>query len=141
MTRIVKSTGFFKKNYSYLYGGFLFIAGLVAVILGEGGVFYLYIPIGFVSLLYGYTNRNKTEEYISWDNSAIIVKDLADDEKVFPIEKIDSIFISNQHLTIKYGAAGGIILDLKGYSDVDLNQLNAAIERGFQQPVAINKTT
>jgi len=54
MPRIVKPTGFLKKNYYYLMGGFWFLAGVVSVFLSVGILFYLYIPMGLGMMIYGY---------------------------------------------------------------------------------------
>lgn len=140
MARIVKPTGFLKKNYYYMMGGFWFLAGVVSVILSEGILFYSYIPIGLGMMIYGYLIRNKTEEFISWNNIGIIVKDLVNEELTYSWQDIDTVFVSNNHLTIKSGAANGIILDLTGYSEGDIKLLQVAVEGDLQpQITAVGK--
>ena len=136
MPRIVKPTGFLKKNYYYLMGGFWFLAGVISVFLSEGILFYLYIPMGLGMMIYGYLIRNKTEEYISWNHTGIIINDLAEGERSYAWQEIDAVFISNNHLTIKSGAANGIILDLVGYSEEDIELLQTGVMRDPQVQIA-----
>ena len=93
-----------------MMGAFWFLSGVITVILNEGILFYLYMPTGLGMMIYGYLIRNKTEEYISWNHFAIIVKDLANEELSYAWQDVDAMFISNNHLTLKLGAANGIIL-------------------------------
>lgn len=90
----------------------------------------MYIPVGLGMIIYGYLSKDKIQEYIAWDASRIIVKDPAEGEKEFPLEVIDSITISNNHLNIKSGPAGGIILDLTGYQTEDIQLLKTEWEQG-----------
>ena len=136
MPRIVKPTGFFKKNYNYMMGAFWFLSGVVTVILSEGFLFYLYIPVGLGMMVYGYLNRDKTEEFISWNNNGIIVNDLANEELSYAWQDVDAMFIANNHLTIKSGAANGIILDLVGYRKEDIQLLQDGLERDSQAQIA-----
>ena len=123
-----------------MMGGFWFLAGVVSVILSEGILFYSYIPIGLGMMIYGYLIRNKTEEFISWNNIGIIVKDLVNEELTYSWQDIDTVFVSNNHLTIKSGAANGIILDLAGYSEGDIKLLQVAVEGDLQpQITAVGK--
>lgn len=132
MPRIVKQTGFFKKNHHYIIGGFWFLAGIISLLLREGFIYYMYMPLGLGMMIYRYSIRNKTEESISWNKKVLFINDLANGKLSYPWEDIDTLFISNNHLTIKYGPAGGIILDLQGYSQGDIDKLNAAITSDFQ---------
>ena len=136
MPRIVKPTGFFKKNYYYLMGAFWFLSGVITVILNEEILFYLYMPTGLGIMIYGYLIRNKTEEFISWNHAGIIINDIANGKLSYAWQDVDTMFISNNHLTIKSGAANGIILDLLGYSEEDIKLLHAAVERDFQSQMA-----
>lgn len=125
MNRITKNTGFFKKNYNYLMGAFWFLTGIIMFIIGDGKFTpYFYTPFGIGVLIYAYCTRNKTEEFIAWDDSTLIVKDLSNEEKVFSLENIDAVYVSNNHLTIKSGEAGGIILELNGYKKGDILKLS-----------------
>lgn len=81
-------------------------------------------------IIYGYLSKDKIQEYICWDSSKIIVKDPAEGEKVFPMAAIDHITIMNNHLTIKSGAAGGIILDLSGYPSEEIQKLESHVSTG-----------
>ncbi|QED37613.1 hypothetical protein FK178_07685 [Antarcticibacterium arcticum] len=128
MARIVKPTGFFKKNYHYIVGGFWFLAGLISLILRESFIYYTYLPLGLGLIIYGYSIRKKTEESISWNNKGLFINDLANGKLSYPWEDIDTVFISNNHLTVKSGAANGIILDLLGYSEEDIHLLKAVVE-------------
>ncbi|HSP82152.1 MAG TPA: hypothetical protein VLN72_00305, partial [Gillisia sp.] len=83
-----------------------------------------------------YLIRNKTEEYITCNNFANIVKDLANEELTYSSQEIDAVFISNNHLTIKSGAANGIILDLVGYSEEDIELLQTGVMRDPQVQIA-----
>ncbi len=124
MTQITKPTNFFKRYHQVLIGIFWLFGGIVSFILQEGVIFYLYAPLGLGLIIYGYLSKNKIGEFIAWDDTKIVIKDLTEGEKVFSWNSIDNIFISNNHLTVKSGPAGGIILDLAGYEkkDVDLLQ-------------------
>lgn len=130
MTRIVKPTNFFKRYHQLILGTFWLLAGIVIYILQEGITSYLYMPVGLGMILYGYLSKDNIQEFIAWDTSKIIVKDPAEGEKVFPVETIDNIFISNNHLTIKSGAAGGIILDLTGYPIEEIQRLESHVGNG-----------
>lgn len=90
----------------------------------------MYIPTGLGMIIYGYLTRDKIQEYVAWDSTKIIVKDPAEGEKVFSLEAIDNISFSNNHLTIKSGAAGGIILDLTGYQNEDIHKLKDHLTTG-----------
>jgi len=81
-------------------------------------------------------NRNKTEEYISWNNTCIKINDIANGKLSYALQEIDAVFISNNHLTIKSGAANGIILDLIGYSKADIELLQTGVMRGPQVQIA-----
>lgn len=83
------------------------------------------MPVGLGMIIYGYLSKDKIREFIAWDSSKIIVKDPGEGEKIFPLETVDNIFISNNHLTIKSGTAGGIILDLTGYQTEDIQMLES----------------
>ena len=117
-------------------GGFWFLAGVISLILSEGFIFYMYMPLGLGIIIYGYLIRNKTEEFISWNHSGIIINDIANGKLSYAWKDIDTLFISNNHLTIKSGAANGIILDLMGYSEEDIKLLPVAVERDFQSQIA-----
>lgn len=90
----------------------------------------MYMPVGLGMIIYGYLSKDKIREFIAWDASKIIVKDPAEGEKVFPLEAVDNIFISNNHLTIRSGSAGGIILDLNGYETEDIQKLESQVGSG-----------
>lgn len=96
----------------------------------EGVTSYLYIPVGLGMIIYGYLSKDKIQEYIAWDSSKIIVKEPAEGEKEFPLEVIDSITISNNHLNIKSGPAGGILIDLTGYQTEDIKRLESQWKQG-----------
>ena len=119
-----------------MMGAFWFLSGVITVILNEGILFYLYMPTGLGIMIYGYLIRNKTEEFISWNNTGIKINDIANGKLSYALQEIDAVFISNNHLTIKSGAANGIILDLVGYSEEDIKLLQAAVERDSQSPIA-----
>ena len=119
-----------------MMGAFWFLSGVITVILNEGILFYLYMPTGLGMMIYGYLNRNKTEEYISWNHTGIIINDIANGKLSYAWQDVDAMFISNNHLTLKSGAANGIILDLLGYSEEDIKLLQAAGERDSQSPIA-----
>jgi len=123
LTRIIKPTNFFKRYHQLIIGTFWLLAGIVILILQEGVTSYLYIPVGLGMIIYGYLSKDKIQEFIAWDASKIIVKDPGVGEKIFPLEAIDNIFISNNHLTIKSGAANGTMIDLKGFKEEDINLL------------------
>lgn len=106
-----------------IIGTFWLFTGITIFILQEGVTSYLYMPVGLGMIIYGYLSKDKIQEFIAWDSSKIIVKDMSEGEKTFPIEAVDNIIISNNHLTIKSGAAGGVILDLKGYQKEDIQLL------------------
>ena len=130
MTRITKPTTFFKRYHYYIMGTFWLCAGILCFILQEGPVYYMYSPLGLGMIIYGYLSKDKIQEFIAWDSSKIIVRDIAEGEKIYPAESIDNIIISNNHLTIKSGAAGGVILDLSGYEAADIQKLEDQLGSG-----------
>jgi len=130
LTRITKPTNFFKRYHQIIIGTFWLLAGITIFILQEGVTSYLYMPVGLGMIIYGYYSRDQIQEFIAWDTSRIIVKDPAEGEKIFPVEAIDNISISNNHLTIKSGAAGGVILDLSGYQMEDIKRLESRLGSG-----------
>lgn len=137
MARIIKHTSFFKKNHLIIMGGFWFLSGIIGLFLQEKGfVVYLYIPFGLVTILYGYISSKNLEESIQWEKDQITVKEISSGKLIYHLEDIDSIFVSNHHLTIKSGAANGIILDLKDYEEQDIDKLITFIS-DRSQPVQV----
>jgi len=130
LTRITKPTNFFKRYLPLIIGIFWFFTGITIFILEEGVSSFLYMPVGLGMIIYGYLCKDKIQEFIAWDSSKIIVRDIAEGEKIFPKESIDNIIISNNHLTIKSGAAGGVILDLSGYEAADIQKLEDQLGSG-----------
>ena len=115
---------------------FWFLSGVITVILNEGILFFLYMPTGLGMMIYGYLIRNKTEEFISWNNTGILINDIAYGKLSYAWQDVDAMFISKNHLTIKSGAANGIILDLVGYSEEDIELLQTGVMRDPQVQIA-----
>lgn len=111
----------------------MFLFGITGLFLQEKGiVVYLYIPFGLATIIYGFITRKNSEESIQWENDQITVMEISSGKLIYNLADIDSIFISNNHLTIKAGAANGIILDLNGYEEQDIDLLKTYITERSQ---------
>ncbi|MGY5847425.1 hypothetical protein ACW6QP_08385 [Salegentibacter sp. HM20] len=132
MQRISKPSNFYRKHHHYIFGGFWLVSGLV-IILFENRNFlgFGYGGFGLAYFIFGYFNRNKTDEYIAWDENKIIIKQLHNEILEYPKGKIDALGVSKTDLTIKSGAAAGIMVELKQYSEEDKRKLQLDLKDKF----------
>lgn len=128
MNKINKPTSFVKRNYYYLFGAFWFAAGIAMVFLENKWLGLGYAGMGVVALFYGFKNKDIKDEYIAWDEQMIKVKQMYNVPLTYVREKIDQIRVSDTDLTIKSGAANGIMVELKEYSPADILLLKKEME-------------
>ncbi|HET8886757.1 MAG TPA: hypothetical protein VFM70_10445 [Salinimicrobium sp.] len=128
MTRIVKRSNFFRRNFFLLFGGCLFLLFILMLISDPDFDFWSagYLPIGVLHIYMHFYNKKKygtDEAYIAWDDEKIVVRELQQPPNIYTWSEVDDIRISKNHLTIKSGAANGIMMDLKGFKEEDIPQL------------------
>lgn len=72
------------------------------------------------------------QDFIQWDESAIVIRTDGVDYR-YHWNALDELVIKKEHLYIKSGPAGGIWLDLKGYSKEDIQRLDQLFHTSNQQ--------
>lgn len=127
MPGITQKKNFFKENYFYLFGFLWFFMGLMMWLLVKNAIYLTYFPLGIGTMLYGHFNKKRHSAYIKWDEKSITLKEWTEKSKTYKFRDIDQIIISKGHLTIKSGAANGIMVELKDYNEEDKHFLQQSI--------------
>ncbi len=138
MLTIEKKTHFFRKNLNFIFAAFWSLMAIAMFFLSEDKnhfrylipALYLVISAGYIFLAFKYRGYNK--EYISWNSAQLIIGRLHQKPLIYELSNLHQILISKEHLTIKAPKAAGIMLDLKGFEEADINILKAAFS---PQPV------
>ena len=132
MNRIEKPKNFFRDNLPYLMGVFWMILGFVSYLLGGSMPYRAYLIIGFAGIIFGYISRKSRREFIAWDSEKIVSKDQINGKLTYKWSEIDDIVFSDQHLTIKSGAANGTMLELKDFHKEDRDKLYHGLNGAYK---------
>lgn len=131
MPKIEKPQNFFKKNVPYILGGIYFLTGAV-LFFDENSLSSIpYMLVGIAGVIVGFVQRNSKTEFIKWNDQEIVIKDLMNGKLCYPWEKVDDLIFSNNHLTIKSGAANGIMVELNEYEKQDIEFLQSSLSTNF----------
>ncbi len=87
--------------------------------------------VGIAGIVVGFAQRNSRAEYIKWDDNEIVVKDLMNGKLTYSWHKVDDLIFSNNHLTIKSGAANGVMVELKEYAETDIEFMKSSLSTNF----------
>lgn len=127
MQKIIKKTSFFKKYLYYIFATFWLIFGAYYYFLseGKGAVFIsvLYLIAGLLHALVAFKQGGKNAEYIAWDEEKVIVARLHQKPKAYYFSSEVNIHLSNYNLIIKAPRATGDMVELKGFTEEDLDLL------------------
>ncbi|MDN3593424.1 hypothetical protein [Zunongwangia endophytica] len=125
MQKIEKHHGFFRRRYYNVFG-LLYTLIAFALLFFEDDfslMYYGYFIIGIAYFVIQYYYGGSTEESISWDSEKIILKKWRQKPVAYSLSEVDHLNISDHHLTIEKGAAGGTMLSLEGFKAEDIQQL------------------
>jgi len=131
MPKIEKSQHFLKKNAPYILGGIYFIIGAILSFSEISLNAISYMLLGIAVIVVGVIQRNSRTEYIKWNDQEIVVKDSINGRLTYKWGKVDNLIFSNDHLTIKSGAANGIMVELKKYNEADIELLKSTLGINF----------
>jgi hypothetical protein len=128
MPQISKKVTFFRRNYFFIMGGIWLFFGITILIVKTYDVMaYGYTIIGLVYAVVGYFKKDLPLEFIRWDDEKIEISELQQSTRFYSWERIDGIKVSATNLTIKSGPAGGTMVELKGYTEADIEKLKTEL--------------
>lgn len=131
MPQISKKVGFFRRNYFYITGGFWLGMGIALILVGGNDfIAYPYTIFGLIGAGYGYFKKDLPLEFIRWDNEKIEISEWQQSTRSYNWRNIDGINVSATNLTIKSGPAGGTMVELKGYTEADIEKLKTELTPG-----------
>lgn len=128
----MKHTNFLRRNSFLIFGLYFLVTTLFFVFSYEGVEKLFALGYGIMGAGYLYIHFNKqgrSTEFISWDEEKIVVSEFQQAPITYFWSEVDQINFSENHLTIKSGAANGIMIDLKGYKTEDLQVLKNALNQ------------
>jgi len=131
MNKIEKPQHFFRKNVPYILGGIYLLTGVVLSFSENSLSAIPYMLVGIAGIVVGFVQRNSRTEYIGWNDREIVVKDLMNGKLIYTWDKVDDLIFSNNHLTIKSGAANGVMVELKEYEEQDIALLKSSLSTNF----------
>ena len=128
MPKISKKVTFFRRNYFFIIGGIWLLFGFTMLIVKTYDVMaYGYTIIGLVYAVVGYFKKDLPLEFIRWDDEKIEISEWQQSTRSYSWERIDGIKVSATNLTIKSGPAGGTMVELKGYTEADIEKLKTEL--------------
>ncbi|WP_208226066.1 DUF3784 domain-containing protein [Salegentibacter sp. BDJ18] len=128
MPQISKKVTFFRRNYFFIMGGIWGLMGVLMIIFQVMDVMaYGYTLIGLIYAVVGYLKRDLALEFISWDDEKIEISEWQQSTRSYKWENIDGINVSATNLTIKSGPADGTMVELKGYTNADIEKLKTEL--------------
>ncbi|PRX41945.1 hypothetical protein [Salegentibacter salegens] len=83
----------------------------------------LYVISGSLYAFLAYKQSGRNTEYITWDDEKLIVARLHQKPKTYHFTPEVNIHLSNYHLIIKAPKATGDMVELKGFTEEDLDLL------------------
>jgi len=127
MKRIEKKVNFFKRNLNYIFAVLWLSMGLANYFLTDGKatilISSLYLVSGFLYVWLAYKQKDRNTEYIAWDEEKLIVARLHQKPKAYYFSPEVNIHLSNYNLIIKAPRAIGDMVELKGFTEEDLDLL------------------
>ncbi|GGW95687.1 hypothetical protein GCM10008086_25950 [Salegentibacter mishustinae] len=109
-------------------GGIWLFFGITMLIVKTYDVMaYGYTIIGLVYAVVGYFKKDLPLEFIRWDDEKIEISEWQQSTRFYSWERIDGIKVSATNLTIKSGPAGGTMVELKGYTEADIEKLKTEL--------------
>ena len=128
MPQISKKVSFFRKNYFYFLGGIWLFFGVGLLLAKANDILaYTYTIIGIVYAVFAHFKKDLPLEFIRWDNEKIEISEWQQSTRSYNWRNIDGINVSATNLTIKSGSAGGTMVELKGFSEVDIKKLKTEL--------------
>jgi len=115
----------------YIFGGIYLLTGVVLSFSENSLSAIPYMLVGIAGIVVGFVQRNSRTEYIGWNDREIVVKDLMNGKLIYTWDKVDDLIFSNNHLTIKSGAAHGVMVELKEYEEQDIVLLKSSLSTNF----------
>ena len=130
MPQISKKVSFFRRNYFYFMGGIWLLFGISMWIAKVYDVMtYGYSIIGLAYALIGYFKKDLPLEFIRWDDEKVEISEWQQSTRSYKWASIDGINVSATNLTLKSGPAGGTMVELKGYTEADIEKLKNELTR------------
>jgi hypothetical protein len=86
----------------------------VSTLYGISGILYAWLA---------YKQKDRNTEYIAWDEEKLIVARLHQKPKTYYFSPEVNIHLSNYNLIIKAPRAAGYMVELKGFTEKDLDLL------------------
>lgn len=127
MRRIEKKVNFFKRNLNYIFAVLWLSMGLANYFLTDGKatilISSLYLVSGFLYAWLAYKQKDRNTEYIAWDEEKVIVARLHQKPKAYYFSPEVNIHLSIYNLIIKAPRATGDMVELKGFTEEDLDLL------------------
>ncbi|MBZ9632564.1 hypothetical protein LB465_17425 [Salegentibacter sp. LM13S] len=127
MQKIEKKVNFFKRNLNYIFAVLWISMGLANYFFTDGRVAILISSLYLISgLLYAwlaYKQKDRNTEYIAWDDEKLIVARLHQQPKAYNFAPEVNIHLASNNLIIKAPKATGDMVELKGFSEEDLELL------------------
>ena len=109
-------------------GGIWLLFGITMLIVKTYDVMaYGYTIIGLVYAVVGYFKKDLALEFIRWNNEKIEISEWQQSARSYKWRNIDGINVSATNLTIKSGPAGGTMVELKGYTEADIDKLKTEL--------------
>ncbi|WP_286760343.1 hypothetical protein [Salegentibacter sp. UBA1130] len=128
MPQISKKVTFFRRNYFFIMGGIWGLMGVLIIIFQVMDVMaYGYTLIGLIYAVVGYLKRDLALEFISWDDEKIEISEWQQSTRSYKWENIDGINVSSTNLTIKSGPVDGTMVELKAYTETDIEKLKTEL--------------
>ncbi|SFG14298.1 hypothetical protein SAMN04488033_13031 [Salegentibacter agarivorans] len=128
MPQISKKVTFFRRNYFFIMGGIWGLMGVLMIIFQVMDVMaYGYTLIGLIYAVVGYLKRDLALEFISWDDEKIEISEWQQSTRSYKWENIDGINVSATNLTIKSGPVDGTMVELKAYTETDIEKLKTEL--------------
>ncbi|APS40195.1 hypothetical protein AO058_15490 [Salegentibacter sp. T436] len=109
-------------------GGIWGLMGVLMIIFQVMDVMaYGYTLIGLIYAVVGYLKRDLALEFISWDDEKIEISEWQQSTRSYKWENIDGINVSATNLTIKSGPVDGTMVELKAYTETDIEKLKTEL--------------
>jgi len=127
MERVEKKVNFFKRNLNYVFAVLWLSTGLANYFLTDGKatilISSLYLVSGCLYAWLAYKQKDRNTEYIAWDEEKLIVAKLHQKPKSYYFSPDINIHLSNYNLIIKAPRATGDMVELKGFTEEDMDLL------------------
>ncbi|MCF4101020.1 hypothetical protein L1I30_05035 [Gillisia sp. M10.2A] len=126
MPQIIKKSHPGRKYYNLVFAILWGFVGVGYFFTEENkflGVLYLMLSLGYIIFHIYNIKRGRNQDYVKWDDHVLEIGQAGVEQLRYPFEEIDSITITKNNLIIKSGAAAGTMVELKGFSEEDIETL------------------